>query len=60
MKKWNYKTVTIKCINDVCDFNKEGNDGWELISILPLGNGYGYKGVFKREIEETKQTILTD
>lgn len=60
MKKWNYKTVTIKRINDICDFNKEGEDGWELISILPLDNGYGYKGIFKREVEETKQTILTD
>jgi hypothetical protein len=60
MKKWNYKTVTIKRINDICDFNKEGEDGWELISILPLDNGYGYKGVFKREVEEGKQSILTD
>lgn len=60
MKKWNYKTVTIKRINDICDFNKEGEDGWELISILPLDNGYGYKGIFKREVEEAKQTILTD
>lgn len=61
MKKWNYKCVAIKRMTDINEFNKEGEDGWELVTIVPSYNNCGIKGVFKKEITDDKpQQILHD
>lgn len=60
MKKWEYKYISIKKLNETEGLNNEGEDGWELITILP-SDTYGYKCIFKREVNnETKQINLND
>ena len=62
MKKWEYKTVSIKRLTDSSEMNEEGQNGWELINVLPSYNNCGYRGIFKREIIDDTQvkTMLND
>lgn len=63
MKKWEYKMISIKAIksfwggkfdyNEINTIlNKEGEDGWELVNIVPSNREYGATNtlglVFKR------------
>lgn len=59
MKKFEYKGVSIKNLGDIEEFNNVGSEGWELVSVLP-GYGNGYKGIFKREIDDTDKIVLND
>lgn len=57
MKKFEYKGVYIKQLTNIDEFNKVGEDGWELVSLVPAYTNSGYKGIFKREKVEEKTTI---
>lgn len=62
MKKWDYRTISIKRLTDIEDLNEEGKNGWELVNILPSYNNCGYRAIFKRECitESTSKTMLID
>lgn len=61
MKKWEYKSVTIKKITDMVEFNEVGENGWELVSVIPTNVTGGFKGIFKREIiQEKPKDLLVD
>ena len=66
MEKWEYKIINIEIkgwVNKQIDpkteqlLNELGNDGWELVSIAPIGGGVGGWGaetssfafIFKRK-----------
>lgn len=57
MKKFEYKGIYIKQLTNIDDFNKAGEDGWELVSMIPAYANNGYKGIFKREIVEDANKI---
>lgn len=61
MKKFEYKGVYIKKLTDIDEFDKVGEEGWELVSVVPAYINNGYKAIFKREkIEEKKSIALND
>lgn len=62
MEKWEYKSVTIKRLTDTSEMDEEGQDGWELICVLPSYNNCGYIGILKRKIieEVTSKEMLND
>lgn len=47
---WEYKTVSVKRLTEITEFDEEGKNGWELVTVLPSYNNCGYKGIFKREM----------
>lgn len=69
MEKWEYKIINISVGGWISigldpgktqkELNKLGNDGWELVSTLPITQAYG-KGsrthrvnfIFKRKIQD--------
>ena len=63
MAKWEYRTVAlINAQNKACIpaqeelINRYGEEGWELIAVVPLepGNSVDIVAYFKRENDETE------
>lgn len=55
MKQFEYKTISIKRLNDNNDINNYGSQGWEVITIITDSFNSGYKAILKREILEEKK-----
>ncbi len=44
---WEYKTIYASANSGVGEFNKAGDEGWELVTIQQVNENYGYY-IFKR------------
>jgi len=50
MKKWQYKQLASPSLMRFCiDCNTLGQDGWELVSIVAMGDMYA--GILKRPLK---------
>lgn len=58
MKKWEYKTVGIRKITDISEFNEVGNEGWELVNVVTAAAIGGFRGIFKREVKQKQNKEL--
>lgn len=63
MKKWEYLTVTVPQFNSQIDFNKLGDEGWELVSTFYHRASHSFDSdrvtaYFKRELKEKE--LLTE
>lgn len=52
MKKWEYMSINVKRLNDMTEFNEVGEQGWELVNVVPAATIGNFKGIFKREYIE--------
>lgn len=54
MKQWEYKVISLRDMFDSGSLRESGDEGWELVSIVPTTSIGGLRAVFKREKEQPK------
>lgn len=52
MKQWEYKVISLRDMFDSGNLRESGDEGWELVSIVPTTSIGGLRAVFKREKEQ--------
>ena len=57
MKNWEYRQEVVDYDEDIVEAaNKQGQDGWELVSVISAFHGLDHQLIFKREVTKPSDT----